>query len=108
MGLEKDFLLMGSTTMTVEPFTSMDLYGAPSYGAGASYSVVLDSGVKMIMRPDGQSEQANGTFYVLSTSASISLNDRITIPGSTLTPRILGVATYYDDRGQHHVEVAVI
>lgn len=108
MGLESDWLTMGSTTLSWEPVSSgFAGDGTPTYGAAQTASAIVQYDRRLVSRPDGQTEMARATIFVLSTSASIGLQDRITIPGSTETPRLLGVDTVSDDQGQHHLEVLV-
>ena len=106
--LEPDFLTMGTTTVSVEPFSEFTVNGAPTCGAAASWPCRVDAQRRLFPRPDGQTDVATATLYVLSTSATIGLADRLTMPGTTgVTPRIMDVFVSRDEDGQHHLEVAV-
>lgn len=105
--LEREFLVMGSTTLSWEPLSGLDDYGAPSYAASTSADCIIERGRKLVAKPDGQTEVANATIYVLSTSATIGLQDRLSLPGSTEEARILAAYSVRDEDGQHHYEVLV-
>lgn len=105
--LEADWLTLGAVTLSWEPFTGFDVNGAPTYAAATSASAIVQYDRRLLPRPDGQTEQARAVIFVFSTSASITLQDRITLPGSTETPRLLGVDKVDDENGQHHIEVVI-
>lgn len=105
MGLSNDFLLLASTTVQVAPLsTTVNDYGTPSYSAASTFDAVVEDVVRLVTAPDGREEVSRTTVYVLSSSAAVGVQDRITLPNGA-TPRILNVATLDDDEGQHHVEV---
>lgn len=108
MGLEKDWLSMGSTSVRINALSTMDGYGAPVFStAGSTYDAIFEESKKIIPRPDGRTEVSSHIVYVLSTSATISMQDQLTVPGTSEQPRILGVDHVRDDKGQHHVELLI-
>lgn len=108
MGLENDWLSMGSTSVRINALSTFDGYGVPVFStAGSTYDAIVQESKKVISKPDGRTEVSSHVVFVLSTSATISMQDQLTIPGSCEQPRILGVDHVRDDKGQHHVEVFI-
>lgn len=107
MALEKEFLLMCSTTITVEPLSTMNSYGAQQYSTTSfTYPAYIEYARRKITTAQGKEEVSNATVYVMSSSASISEYDRVTLPLST-NARLLRVETLTDEQGQHHLELAI-
>ena len=98
---------MGSTSVAIEPLSTHDAYGVPAFGAASTYDCIYQEGRRLVQRSDGRTEVSTHTVFVLSTSASVGLQDRLTVPGTTEQPRILAVDHVRDDKGQHHVEVMI-
>lgn len=98
---------MGSTSVVIAPLSTHDAYGAPVFGASVTYDAIVQNARRQVPRPDGTVEVSTHTVFVLSTSASVGLQDQLTIPPSSEQPRLLGVEHVGDDKGQHHVEVLV-
>lgn len=107
MGLEKDWLSFGSTSVNIAALSTHDGYGVPTYAAGSTYDAIIQPTRRLISRPDGRQEVSTHLIFVLSTSATVGLQDRVTIPVSSEQPRLLGVEHVSDDKGQHHVELLV-
>lgn len=107
MGLEKDWLTLGSTSVNIAALSTHDAYGVPTFATGSTYDAIIQDARRLIQRPDGRTEVSTHTIFVLSTSLSVGLQDRVTIPGSCEQPRLLGVEHVRDDKGQHHVELLV-
>ena len=104
MSLEKDFLNVVSTTIKIEPVSTFDLYGAPSVGTASTFDAYVEQVHKLFDFGSGRTEVATEVVFVMSSSAAIGLNDKITLP-SGRTPKILRVETLDDSEGQHHLEV---
>lgn len=106
MALENDFLAMASTTVTLAKESTVGDYGEPTYASGTAYTARVEPRVRMVTGPDGDEVRSSATVYVMSSSADVSVSDKMTLP-SGREPRLLSVEPVRDDEGQHHVEVAV-
>lgn len=106
MALEQDFLELASTSVTVEPLSTHNNYGAPVYSTGVTYPAAVEYGPRLIVTPEGRQEVATATIYVLSSSARIGVQDRITLPLTT-TAKLVRVDVVNDEEGQHHLELVV-
>lgn len=95
---------MASTTVTIEPLSTHSAYGAPSFGAGISYTAHVEEDVHLVRKNDGQEVLTKFRVFVMSSSALVSTHDRIEAAGSTELS-IAQVLTLNDDEGQHHVEL---
>ena len=60
----------------------------------------------MIVNAQGIEEVAMAIVFVLSSSAGVGPQDRITLPDSR-QPRLLRVDQVNDDEGQHHLELLI-
>lgn len=108
MTLDKSFLLCTTDTVKVEAAAGINDYGALSYStAPTTHAAYVEAGNRLVVGPDGKEVVSRATVYVLSTSASIGVQDRITLSGSTDTPRILNVDILNDVDGQDHLEVSI-
>ena len=107
MSLEKDWLEMGSTTVTLENLSTVgaDEFGAPVYSAPVTYPAIVHANRRVIHGKDGRDEVARTLLFILSTSARVGGQDRILFANSTEPGRILAVDHVDDEDGQHHVEV---
>lgn len=106
MALEADFLQLTNQTITVAPLSTVDGYGAPTFGTSVSYSAYVEPGTFMTLNAQGVEERAVAMIYVLSSSATIGTQDRLTLPDARV-PKIIRVDVLNDEEGQHHLEVAV-
>ncbi len=104
MSLERDFLKLAPQTVTIAPLSTTTLYGAPSYGTAVSYSASVQRRAQLVAGPDGREVTSRTQVFVMSSSASVSEQDRLTL-GDGTTPRIIAVETWADDQGQHSVTV---
>lgn len=95
---------MASTTVTIEPLASHSAYGAPAFGTAVSYPAQVEEDQRLVRNNDGQEVMCKFWVAVMSSSASISVNDRIAAAGSTELG-IVQALTLNDDEGQHHVEL---
>ena len=115
MGLEAAFLSMASTTVTVEPLSTHNAWGAPVYSTGTStYPARVEYGPRLSVGKGGvlggheaahaRQEIATAIAYVLSTSATIGVQDRVTLPRDTAA-RLIRVDVVNDEHGQHHLQL---
>lgn len=103
--LEPEFLdLAAGLTVSLEPLSTHDGYGSPIYGTAVSYPAVVQHETRRVRKGEGYVEVNGTAVYVLSSSASIGLGDRVTLPDGK-QPELLSAFTERDDEGQHHVEL---
>ncbi|MCH8837652.1 MAG: hypothetical protein IIA60_07605 [Candidatus Marinimicrobia bacterium] len=108
MALDKQILDLSTETIIVDPLSTVTAYGAPTYSTAntSSYTVYVEPGARVVVNAQGIEEVAVATLFVLSSSAGVAVQDRITLPDSR-QPRILRVDTINDEDGQHHLEILV-
>lgn len=106
MGFESQFLQFSTQVVTVAPLSTHNSYGAPTFGTSTSYRAYVEPGTRVILNQQGVQEVATATVYVLSSSAVVGPQDKITLPDAR-TPKLLRVDTLNDDKGQHHLELLV-
>lgn len=104
MALERDFLTLAPQTVTLEPLSTHDLYGAPSFGTSVSYSALVMQESKLVRAADGREVVSGTQVYIPSSSAAVGEQDRLTLPDGT-QPEIIRVSVYSDDDGQHNITV---
>lgn len=105
MGLEPEFLEMASTTVTVNALSTHNNAGAPVYSTdSATYPACVEYRPRLLVNREGRQVVAVATVYVLSSSASIGVQDRVVLPYATAA-RMLSAAPVNDEEGQHHVEL---
>jgi hypothetical protein len=97
-----DFEDLTPHTITLEPLSTVGLYGEPTYGTAASYPALVIYEKKLIAGPDNREVTSNTTVYIPSSSASAAESDRLTLPDGA-TPRIIKVDRWADGAGQHSV-----
>lgn len=102
MALEKDFLTLAPQTVTLEPLSTHDVYGAPSFGTSVSYSALVMQESKLVRGSDGREVVSGTQVYIPSSSATASEQDRLTLPDGS-QPELIRVSVYSDDDGQHNV-----
>jgi len=88
-------------TVTIEPLSGRDAYGAPVFGAAVTYKAMVTYISKSYRSKDGQVFDAD-TVSWLNTGDPISPEDRLTLPDGTQPP-LVKVERYVDDLG--HVVV---
>lgn len=105
--LERDFLQMTTQLLKVESLSTQSDYGAPTFStAASSWPAYYEAGSRMARAINGVQQVASATIYVLSSSASIGPQDRLTLPDGR-QPKLLRVDVLNDDEGQHHLELLV-
>ena len=110
MGLEPEFLEMAEDTINHQALSTVSVYAAPEYSTTVStFQVHMEWEQRLITTAEGKEEVSQGTIFVMSSSASIAVQDLVTL--STIydsrTPRLLRVDPLMDDEGQHHLEVMI-
>jgi hypothetical protein len=93
--------------VSIEPCSTYDSYGAPSYGTAVVYQCAVVGEMKMIMKADGQEVPSKQAVYLMS-NAAVRPEDRITLStgdvGSTesyaINPAIVAIERYPFTAGQ--------
>jgi hypothetical protein len=100
-----DWLDMCPHTVTVEPFVSLDQYGAKTYGAAVTRRARVQGKTRMVRTMTGEESVSHITVYL--APGTIGVQDRITLPSpfTPTQPDILDVQYVSDDAGQHHTVV---
>ena len=107
MALEPEFFAMTNQTVTIEPLSTHNAYGAPSFGSASSaIPTYHEPGVRVVVNQQGVEEIASAMLYILSTTATCGPQDRITLADGR-KPKIVRVDILNDEQGQHHLEVAL-
>lgn len=107
MALESDFLQMSTQVVTINALSTHTAYGAPSFSTSAStFFAYIEPGSRVVVNLQGVEEVASAMVYVLSSSASIGVQDKITLPDGRI-PRMIRADILNDEQGQHHVELSI-
>lgn len=96
-----DFLDFCPHSITVEPFASVDQYGAYTYGAPVVYRARVQGKNQVITNMMG--EEAVSTIQVY-LNGTVTPQDRVTLPAPFVPtqPNILAIQRVSDESGQHH------
>lgn len=110
MGFETAFTEMFASVISVSTRSAHDNYGQPTFtGSTVTYAARIVQGQGFIRTPSGETIQVSHELWVRSTAAaSITLDDRITLPSSVAqdaTPQVLRIQRYPDLDGVHHTKV---
>jgi hypothetical protein len=98
---------MTNETITIEQPGTVNKYGAISFGAASTgIPCRLELGERVFVNAQGVNQFASGMMYVLSTSATMSPQSRVTLSDGR-QPAILRVNVMNDEEGQHHLEVMI-
>lgn len=92
-------------SVTVEPFASVNAYGAYTYGTAVTHKARVQGKATIVTRTNGEEVVSHVTVYL--ASASVGPKDRLTLPApfSPTQPGILDVQYVSDDTGHHHTVV---
>ncbi len=90
---------MLTSTITVEPWASQNVYGQVTYGTAVSMSARIAKRPKLVRADDGREVVAGSTAWVDSTSVVIGARDRVTLLDGT-TPTVLSVERVPDESGR--------
>jgi hypothetical protein len=102
-------------TITVEHYSGMAGTGYASrvYSTSSTFKARVEFKSRLVKGKDMKDAVSNTTVFTPmhdvngSTSATIGLSDRITLPAqfTPRTPPIIAVQPHYDHEGPHHYEV---
>ena len=83
-----------SSTVAIEPYSALDEFGQSTYGTSVNHAASIAKKAVKTFAVDG-AEVVSSTQVYLDGSASVSVNDKITLPDAT-TPRIINMETIND------------
>ena len=107
MALESDFLQMSTQTINVHALSTMGAYGEPIHSTSPStFFAYIEPGTRLVLDSQGIQQVASAMIYVISSSASIGMQDRLTLWDGRV-PKMLRVDVLNDEEGQHHVEIGI-
>lgn len=107
MSLNDQLLLLANETLTLEPLSTMTPYGAPQFSTTSqSLKYYAEGKSRLVTNAQGVEEVSTRTLYVMSSSASIGLQDRVTLADGDV-PRLIRADVCKDVDGQHHLELSV-
>jgi len=98
--MDPGFLAMMPDSVTIEPLSSRDTYGKPTYGTGVVYQARVVRKRKAYRRKDGTEAASSSVVYLGGVSGATE-QSRITLPDVT-QPVIGAVNLYPDELGAHH------
>jgi hypothetical protein len=94
MSLPEPLLSMCRDTVTIEPWSSVDSYGAPTYGTGVEYPARIVGHNKIVRDATGQ-EVVSSAKIIVASDVTVDMRSRVTLSrvpgGGTSQPRILSV-----------------
>ncbi|MBW2561268.1 MAG: hypothetical protein JRE40_10505 [Deltaproteobacteria bacterium] len=103
MPLEQGFLEWFNQTVTIEPFTGVNVNGEPQYGAAVQYSAFVQRRTRLVRDRAGQEVVSTAQVY-LDGSVDVGIQDRITLPDGS-QPVILSIEVLPDETGSTHHKV---
>jgi len=95
-------------SVTIEPYTGSDGYGAAQFGSGVTYKARIEYGPKDVKNPAGEEVVSNARIFIAATVA-IDTRSKITLPAGRgpVNPPIMMVRAVTAMRLQHHTVVYV-
>ena len=95
-------------SVTIEPYTGADGYGAPTFGSAISYKARIEWGPKNVLDAQGQEVVSKARVFI-ATSNAIDTRSRITLPAGRgpVTPPIMMVKAVTAMRKTHHTCIYV-
>lgn len=103
-----EYLGMMPNIVKLEPFSSLDAFGEPSFGAAQSFRARIELKGRLIRDNQGREVASRGRVF-LATTAPPSTKDRLTLPApyEPTNPLILDVRPVEDESGIHHVVLMI-
>lgn len=98
--MDKQLKKLLKQSITIEPFTSEDRYGAPTYGAAGSHAARVRGETKIVRTASGE-EKVSRVAIWLDSDVTITSKDRITLPADfeVTQPPILAIEEYPGEKG---------
>lgn len=105
MAFESAFLELMGSTIKISTRTGHSNYGAPTFSnTTTSYRARIVDQPSFVRTAENETVEVQTVCWVRSTGGTITVDDRITLPGGA-TPQIVGVERYPDEDGHHHVKI---
>lgn len=105
MAFESAFLSMMPSTIKVSTRTGHSNYGEPTFAATTTnYRARIVDKPGFVRTANGETIEFTSVCWIASTGGTITVDDRVTMPGGT-TPQIVAVERYPDQDGNHHVKL---
>lgn len=95
-------------SVTIEPYTSSDGYGAAQFGSGVTYRARIEWGPKDVKNTQGEEVVSNARIFI-ATANAIDTRSRITLPAGRgpVNPPIMMVRAVTAGREIHHTCIYV-
>jgi hypothetical protein len=107
MALDPELLaLMTIHTITREPYTGQDGFGAPTYGAAETVKGKWEAVTKQVRTPSGD-EATSGDRIFFPGDPGINYDDRLTLPDGRQPPIMSISKLSADDPDVHHTLVSM-
>lgn len=104
MSFETAFIDLMNSTVTISTRTTANNYGEFSYGSGTSYRARIVDKPEFVRTETGEVIETRTVCWIRSTGNTVTVDDRITLPGGA-TPPIVAVERYPDEDGPHHIKL---
>lgn len=106
MSFPSALLGLMTSTIKISTRTTHNNYGEPAFASStSSYRARIVEQPGYVRSDEGEEVSYSHVMWVASTgSVSITVSDRITLPGGTVRP-VKAVERYSDEDGPHHVKV---
>lgn len=99
MSIDPDLLALMPHSVTIEPFSGVGSYGAPTYGSGVAYQCQVVRKSRLYRAADGTTA-VSSTQVILSSSPGVSPQSRITLPDGSKPP-IVQIGSFPDENGNY-------
>lgn len=95
-------------SISIEPYSSQDEYGEPSYGVAVTYRGRVEIKNMMVRDDFGKERVASGRIF-LNTTSIPTTKDRVTLPSGydPATPEILAVMPQENETGIDHIVLMI-
>jgi len=109
MSFDLDFLDMMKDTVIIAPFTGIDTYNRPTFGAAVSYRARIAGKDIALRAPTSENNTPIFDIWVYSRGVLITIDDKLTLPNDPAwrdrTPVIFAVGAYTDEDSTHHAKI---
>lgn len=99
-----------ATTITIEQVSSLNDFNVRTYAAAVTYPARVVNKLSRVVDFEGRETAAMAVVWIAPETTNDTLptdvtpDDRLTLPDGT-TPPILGVNTFDDEDGAHHMKI---
>ena len=101
MSFDPEYLTLMTQTITVYPYTSVDIYGKKVYStSGTAYDAYIQEQPVKVLNYMGAEVIASHTVYIASTSR-LDITSKYVFPAGE-APHPIRLDVMYDEDGIHH------